>query len=133
MWCATHTLPDPPVPCASTYINNTMPNHFEFCPLCFDTGKELLGVTDSQRAELEAYYRKKLRTKDDRIETLEIELGRLRRELDEKTTSAVGFGRDSTETREPPGSTSEETVNEKTAGPNETRQKVFSFYEPIRK
>ena len=110
-----------------------MPNHFEFCPLCFDTGKELLGVTDSQRAELEAYYRKKLRTKDDRIETLEIELGRLRRELDEKTTSAVGFGRDSTETREPPGSTSEETVNEKTAGPNETRQKVFSFYEPIRK
>ncbi|EJK67580.1 hypothetical protein THAOC_11365 [Thalassiosira oceanica] len=107
-----------------------MPNHFDFCPLCFDAGKELLGATDSQRAELEAYYRNKLRTKEDRIKNLERVLGRMRRELDERTTGAVGAGGDSPETREPPESAPGETVSEKTERPSETRQKVFSFYEP---
>lgn len=106
-----------------------MPNHFDFCPLCFDTSKDLLGVTDSQRAKLEAYHRNKLRTKDDRIDTLERELGRLRCELDEKTKSSDGVG-GAPETREPSESATGEIVNEKAARPSEVRKKVFSFYEP---
>jgi len=102
-----------PIRCCSD-----MPNHFDFCPLCFDTGKDLLGVTDSQRAKLEAYHRNKLRTKDDRIDTLERELGRLRCELDEKTKSSDGVG-GAPETREPSESATGEIVNEKAARPSE--------------